>query len=228
MEIAELVLKYIEALVWPAVTVGLVWGLRNHIRDAFGRMTRLETPAGAIEFETQARHVLSQAEEVAMADPPGPYTPGVPAQGPQPWSPYPAPAGVPTPERVEEGLGPSASEEAPPPAQPQPSPTQQGSPPGGPWAPPPYAQTDAVEAAPLWREQLQEARALVDTSPVGAIITAWNALQSVPNGVLPPHTAGLVDQLRLLRDKAMHQPETVTPAAARAYLQAAQMIEKSR
>ncbi|WP_063735237.1 hypothetical protein [Streptomyces sp. RTd22] len=235
MEIAELVLKYIEALVWPAVTVGLVWGLRNHIRDAFGRMTRLETPAGAIEFETQARQVLSQAEEVAIADSPGPYAPGVPAQAPQPWSPYPAPGGAaPTPDRVEEGLGPSARDEAPPPAaQPQPAQPPQGAPPGGPWAPPPYTQPDTVEAAaPPWREQLREARALVDASPVGAIMTAWSALQSVPKGALPPHTAGLLDQLRLLRNKAMHQPETVTPAAARTYiescLQAAQLVEKSR
>ncbi|QLH22051.1 hypothetical protein [Streptomyces sp. Rer75] len=246
MEIAELVLKYIEALVWPAVTVGLAWGLRNHIREAFARMTRLETPAGAIEFETQAREVLSQAEEAAIADSPGPYAPGVPAQRPQPWAPYPAPGGAPTPERVEEGLGPSAPEEAPPPAQPpsQPQPSQappsptpqtpQGStpPPAGPWAPPPYAQSDVVEAPPLWREQLREARTLVDTSPVGAIVTAWSALQSVPTADLPPHTARLLDQLRLLRNKAMHQPETVTPAAARTYIESclhiAQLVEKSR
>ncbi|RNG21238.1 hypothetical protein [Streptomyces botrytidirepellens] len=235
MEIAELVLKYIEALVWPAVTVGLVWGLRNHIRDAFARMTRLETPAGAIEFETQARQVLSQAEEAAIADSPGPYAPGVPTQRPQPWAPYPAP------EPVEEGLGPSAREETPPPAQPQPSQApqapqapQESSPPtAGPWAPPPYAQTNAVEAAPpLWREQLREARTLADASPVGAIITAWSALQSVPKGVVPPHTAELLDQLRSLRNLAMHRPDAVTPEAARSFIEScllvAQRVQQSR
>ncbi|MGF0176703.1 hypothetical protein ACQF36_41495 [Streptomyces sp. Marseille-Q5077] len=67
MEVAELVLKYIEALAWPLVTVGLVWGLRNHIQGAFTRMTRLETPAGAIEFASDAHEVRTEAEELAAA-----------------------------------------------------------------------------------------------------------------------------------------------------------------
>ncbi|MFC9701031.1 hypothetical protein ACFTWD_10100 [Streptomyces sp. NPDC056943] len=64
MEIAELVLKYLETLVWPAVTVGLVWSLRSHIGSAFGRMTRLETPAGAIEFAEEARAARLEAEQL--------------------------------------------------------------------------------------------------------------------------------------------------------------------
>ncbi|MCX5362891.1 hypothetical protein OG864_29775 [Streptomyces sp. NBC_00124] len=65
MEVAELVLKYVEALVWPMVTVGVVWGLRDHIQGAITRMTRLETPAGSVEFTTDAREVRSDAEELA-------------------------------------------------------------------------------------------------------------------------------------------------------------------
>ncbi|MFF0001306.1 hypothetical protein [Streptomyces avermitilis] len=67
MEVAELVLKYVQTLVWPLVTVGLVWGLRGHIQGAFTRMTRLETPAGAIEFAFEAREVRAEAEVLAAA-----------------------------------------------------------------------------------------------------------------------------------------------------------------
>ncbi|TBO59883.1 hypothetical protein EYS09_09700 [Streptomyces kasugaensis] len=66
MEVAELVLKYIQALAWPAVTVGVAWALRSHIQQAFARMTRLETPAGSIEFATDAREMRREAEELAQ------------------------------------------------------------------------------------------------------------------------------------------------------------------
>ncbi|MFD7618205.1 hypothetical protein [Streptomyces sp. NPDC059802] len=65
METAELVLEYVKTLVWPMVTLTLVWGLRTHIQYAFTRMTRLETPAGAIEFEADAREVRQNAEELS-------------------------------------------------------------------------------------------------------------------------------------------------------------------
>ncbi|MFD7500645.1 hypothetical protein [Streptomyces sp. NPDC059850] len=227
MEIAELVLKYIEALVWPAVTVGLVWGLRSHLREAFARMSRLETPAGAIEFETQARDVLNQAEAATIAPPP-PVTPTPP---PYPWPPTPSPAGEAPPayDAVQEGLGPSPRETptpTPPTAQPQPQPqgpqipTQQAPPPSvGPWASPPYTpQADAPEPPP-WREQLSEARTMVDASPVGAIVAAWNALLSAPQGVLPPDIVDVLNRLRTLRNQAVHHADTVTPAAARDYIE---------
>ncbi|AEM82683.1 hypothetical protein Strvi_2986 [Streptomyces violaceusniger Tu 4113] len=44
--------------------------LRVQLRAAFTRMTRVETPAGAIEFAAEARDVLNQAEDVATADQP--------------------------------------------------------------------------------------------------------------------------------------------------------------
>ncbi|MFI0780626.1 hypothetical protein [Streptomyces sp. NPDC021212] len=214
MEIAELVLKYIETLVWPAVTVGLVWGLRGHIREAFTRMTRLETPAGAIEFETQAREVLSLAEEVVIADAPVPFAQGVPTPRPQPWPPYPAPAGEPAPERAEEDLAPPAGEEAPPPQAPQ-GPAPQ---PAGAWSPPSYAQPAPTEA-PYWREQLSEARTMADASPVGAVVTAWNALLSMMHDGLPPDMVDVVNRLRTLRNQAVHQAHTVTPTAARSFIE---------
>ncbi|MER7721091.1 hypothetical protein ABTX99_29875 [Streptomyces flaveolus] len=84
MAVAELILKYVEALVWPLVTVGLVWILRGHIRAAFARMTRLETPAGAIEFASDARDTRNEAEELAASSgaevPTGPTTEDEPSR----------------------------------------------------------------------------------------------------------------------------------------------------
>lgn len=62
MEIAELVLKYVEALVWPLVVVVLAWSFRRHLKRAFDRMTRLETPAGAIEFAEEAARTFEEVE----------------------------------------------------------------------------------------------------------------------------------------------------------------------
>ncbi|WP_329219228.1 hypothetical protein [Streptomyces microflavus] len=67
MEIAELVLKYVEVLVWPVATVALVWGLRFPIKRAIARLSRLETPAGTLEFAEEARDVREDAEEIPMA-----------------------------------------------------------------------------------------------------------------------------------------------------------------
>ncbi|MFD3936155.1 hypothetical protein ACFWSF_04775 [Streptomyces sp. NPDC058611] len=67
MEIAELVLKYVQALVWPGVTVGCVWVLRHQLSQAIRRMSRVETPAGSIEFAAAARDALDEAEELTGA-----------------------------------------------------------------------------------------------------------------------------------------------------------------
>ncbi|WP_071339471.1 hypothetical protein [Streptomyces albidoflavus] len=73
MAIAELVLKYLDTLVWPVVTVVLVWMLRAQIRQAFGRLTRLETPAGTLEFEAGARAVRDEADALrTLAGDPAP------------------------------------------------------------------------------------------------------------------------------------------------------------
>lgn len=64
VEIAELVLKFVQALVWPAATVTLVLGLRAPISKAIGRLSRLETMAGTAEFAEEARDVRDEAEEI--------------------------------------------------------------------------------------------------------------------------------------------------------------------
>ncbi|UYM24321.1 hypothetical protein NQP46_15460 [Streptomyces albus] len=73
MAIAELVLKYLDTLVWPVVTLVLVWMLRAQVRQAFGRLTRWETPAGTLEFEAEARAVRDEADDLrASAEGPAP------------------------------------------------------------------------------------------------------------------------------------------------------------
>lgn len=78
MAIAELVLKYLDTLVWPVVTVVLVWMLRAQIRQAFGRLTRLETPAGTLEFEAEARAVRDEADDLRAPVVEGPADEGFP------------------------------------------------------------------------------------------------------------------------------------------------------
>lgn len=82
MAIAELVLKYLDTLVWPVVTVVLVWMLRAQIRQAFGRLTRLETPAGTLEFEAEARAVRDEADDLRAPVVEGPADEGVPLPDP--------------------------------------------------------------------------------------------------------------------------------------------------
>ncbi|MFD8257720.1 hypothetical protein ACFV19_01980 [Streptomyces griseoluteus] len=67
MAVAELVLKYVEALVWPMVTLVLAWACRHHLKRAFARMTRLETPAGAIDFAEEARRTYDDTREQASS-----------------------------------------------------------------------------------------------------------------------------------------------------------------
>ncbi|MFE0348638.1 hypothetical protein [Streptomyces griseoluteus] len=67
MAVAELVLKYVEALVWPVVTLVLAWACRHHLKRAFARMTRLETPAGAIDFAEEARRTYDDTREQASS-----------------------------------------------------------------------------------------------------------------------------------------------------------------
>ncbi|MFJ9295264.1 hypothetical protein [Streptomyces asoensis] len=78
MAVAELVLKYVEALVWPVVTLVLAWACRHHLKRAFDRMTRLETPAGAIDFAEEARRTYDDTREQASSSPP--RVPGQPSR----------------------------------------------------------------------------------------------------------------------------------------------------
>ncbi|MET9914278.1 hypothetical protein ABZZ74_47560 [Streptomyces sp. NPDC006476] len=187
MEVAELVLKYVQAVVWPLVTVVLAWTLRNHI--PLRRMTRLETPAGSIEFATDAREIRSEAEELA-AD------------------------------------------------------TEPESPTGG----------GTAEDQTSQFGVFQEAWNMADVSPIGALVTAWLLLESLskrelakrgalpeprgaarlllPNQIiealdhlgLSPRGVSVFHDLRQLRNRAMHGDVTVTPVAARDYVESARFV----
>lgn len=351
VEVAELVLKYVQALVWPVVTLGLVWGLRSQLRAALTRMTRVETPAGAIEFAAEAREVLDQAQEAADAVPPAERFAGTPDgfgyPGPSfPWTPVPetlgagpvpprydpaAPAPA-VPQQAEDGSEPpvptgaavrdgwerqipegSGSQQPVPVPVPadgasvedveeaeaevgdggegavpgregaaSPGTSPEGMPqPAGPgedqgrdyrlapplppeWQPQapaygqfqPYGQPPAYPAPEyagryrqLWQEELREARAMIDVSPVAAVVSAWNALDRlcldvvadvsvVPDGAGRPAVAGVVlaaaglsrsalgvyDRLRLLRDRAVHGAGDVTTGAARDFVDSCRAV----
>ncbi|RZE89166.1 hypothetical protein [Streptomyces sp. SCA2-2] len=64
MEIAELVLKYIQALSWPIVVLVLIWCLRRHLAGAIARLSRVDTPAGSLEFTYDAQATQEVAAEL--------------------------------------------------------------------------------------------------------------------------------------------------------------------
>lgn len=71
MEIAELVLKYIQALSWPIVVLVLIWCLRRHLAGAIARLSRVDTPAGSLEFANAAmaaREISEELESSALSD----------------------------------------------------------------------------------------------------------------------------------------------------------------
>ncbi|MDO0928202.1 hypothetical protein QQY24_23320 [Streptomyces sp. TG1A-8] len=245
MRIAELVLKYVQALAWPCVTLVLVWFLRAHVRAAFDRMTRVETPVGAIEFAAAARDVLRQAEsaadDAALA---GPAQWPVPQPVPAPQHPQhgtdgrlPAPAGVPGPAGTGSHPAPGGA----------PSP-QPGTAYGGSQqvpAPPPAGSTRSPggSLARARRTRLREARDAVDAAPAGAVATAWDALHTLctdrittagfpaPSSPVEfgarltslgasPHVVTVVDRLRRLNADALREPAAVTPSAARDFVDA--------
>ncbi|MDQ0993907.1 hypothetical protein [Streptomyces sp. V3I7] len=240
MQIAELVLKYVQALVWPVVTVALVWFQRDHLRAAFARMTRVETPAGAIEFAAEARDVLNQAEWSADAGllPVPPYQPQAqqPAEEdvdePVYGSPPPlADQGAAVPRGGTEPTATGPGYGIPPPVQPPaPVPTVVG------------AATDGGRQPGSWRHELQNARDMVDTSPAGAVVTAWDALDALCSEVLSlrnpfmgtsrpaetetalvsmglsPSAVAVYGRLRQLRNRAVHGAQDVTPRAARDFV----------
>lgn len=69
VEVAKLVLEYLKVVIWPVTVIGLMWFLRAHLREAFGRLTRVETPLGAADFEADARHLRERADELVLPGP---------------------------------------------------------------------------------------------------------------------------------------------------------------
>ncbi|GAA0929574.1 hypothetical protein GCM10009549_52530 [Streptomyces thermoalcalitolerans] len=169
---------------------------------------------GALEFQNEARRVRDRAEAVVDDE----RASTVPASLPAPRS-VPHPAPWPDPQPLSE---PETQE-----------------PPG-----------DAVRRRlPLLREGIGQPDEVVDHSPAGAIVSAWNALQIFAEEILtrypwvqprrpvsgrvPPgelvrmlQRAGLhqewvdvMDDLRRLRNAAVHGTAAVTPQAARDFIQ---------
>jgi hypothetical protein len=166
VKIAELVLQYVRALVWPVVTLALVWFLRAQLRAAVARMTRVETPAGAIEFAVEARDVLNQAARAARA-------------GQLSGDGVPVPEPVPVPGQSQQPRGGGANSPwAPPPSPSSPPPASYGGPPA------PQGRGRGGGPPPTWRQELRNARDMADASPVGAVTTAWNALYALCADVL--------------------------------------------
>ncbi|WP_147993955.1 hypothetical protein [Streptomyces sp. uw30] len=191
MEVAELVLKYVEALAWPLVTVGLVWGLRNHIQGAFTRMTRVETPAGAIEFATDAREVREDAEELA----------GTPETAEQ--------AGT---HQTEQESRFGVFQEA--------------------WDMAEASPIGALISAWLVLESISD-QALAKLG--GMPQSVWNVPRQPPASKiiealttfgLSPRAVSVFHDLRQLRNRAMHGVDTVTPAAARDFVETARYVAR--
>ncbi|MEW2351461.1 hypothetical protein AB0904_27810 [Streptomyces sp. NPDC006684] len=81
MKVAELILKYVQALTWPFVVAALAWHWRRQLASAIGRLSRIETPAGSVEFAQGVLAAREAADEVAeeSAAQPVPETgPGLP------------------------------------------------------------------------------------------------------------------------------------------------------
>jgi hypothetical protein len=219
VEVAELVLKYIQALVWPVVTLTLLWLWRHRVGEAIGRLSRVETPVGALEFQNEARRVRDRAESVAEEE----MVPTGPELEPQP---EPEPLHEPEPE-------------------PRPDPEPLREPEPEPQGPPGEAVRRRLET--LW-SGIDQPDDVIDRSPTGAIVSAWNALQTFAEEILtlypriqprrpgpgrvPPgelvrmlQMAGLdqdvvdvLNDLRRLRNTTVHGTAVVTPQAARDFI----------
>ncbi|GGY77203.1 hypothetical protein GCM10010342_76170 [Streptomyces anulatus] len=269
VEIAELVLKFVQVLVWPAATVTLVLGLRAPISKAIGRLSRLETMAGTAEFAEEARDVRDEAEEITATQginenngEEGPVDNGPePEPRPDPDSqPQPDPEPRSDPEPLPE---PRSDPEPPPDLEPQPRPE------------PRSEQTVADRmlnqhcSTPEWRragtlrsaeaewlalrapmDAFSEPLEIAAVSPSGAVLTAWARLEKVclgsrslhgstPRGGTstlmrqrlraagaPSEIFDIYDRLRRLRNRAAHDPDTVTSEAAVDFISSCRTIAR--
>lgn len=239
VKVAELVLEYLKAVAWPVTTIGLVWFLRAHLREAFGRLTRLETPLGAVDFEVEARHLRERADELVSSEP-GPE----PGPEPDPWAGGWGPEPEPEPWDVGArggGWGGGGVPEPEPESEPEPEPGPEPEPRGG-----SLLRADAW-ARDVWASKLDEADALASTSPVAAIIIAWEAVKGLVEEVLPeswtgpsharrrnlvnemvragmsPVSVTMLRELHRLRDRAVHG-EPVSMQGARDFVSAARSL----
>ncbi|MGF0164339.1 hypothetical protein ACQRET_09925 [Streptomyces koyangensis] len=239
MAIAELVLKYLDTLVWPVVTVVLVWMLRAQIRQAFRRLTRLETPAGTLEFEAEARAVRDEADDLRVpGGEPGRTLPGSDRTGPGGW-----------PQDEDEEAPPDEHDVPPDPAE---EPYER--PRGGGWGGDGTGGPGSLLPCRRDPDPFQEALELAADSPVRAVATAWQGLvvcavevlgaRGHPLGPqpyahsseqirawlaglgLPVEAQGVHVRLQALWNQAFQHPEAVTPAAARDYVRSCRTLAR--
>lgn len=240
MAIAELVLEYLDALVWPVVTVVLVWMVRAQIQQAFGRLTRLETPAGTLEFAAESRAVRDQADDLRV--------PGVELG-----------RTLPVPARADAVDGRFPVGEEPPPEEdevpPDPEERPYEWPRGGRWGGAPGGVDNPARSGPLpprGRDPFQDALELAADSPVRAVAAAWERLVECAVEVLatrghplgpqpyahsseqirgwlaglglPVEAQGVHRRLQALWNQAFQHPEAVTPAAAGDYVRSCRSL----
>ncbi|MEU6245157.1 hypothetical protein [Streptomyces sp. NPDC047024] len=238
MDVAELVLKYIQVLIWPSVTLALFWAWRERVGEAIGRLSRVETPAGALEFQNEVRRVRDRAEAAAgESAPTGAVFGGPPPAG---W-PTPA-AGSSSRPGTAGGTGPGPGAGAGVGATTEPRSSEES----------PF---EAVRRRlPLLWSAIDQPDDVIDHSPTGAIVSAWNAVQTFAEEILilypavrlqrplgqrvPPddlvrmlHMAGLnqswadvLNDLHRLRDTTVHGSAPVTPQAARDFVQGCKSV----
>jgi hypothetical protein len=72
VEIAKIVLAYVEVLTWPVMAVILVYLLRAHLAGLIRRLSLISTPAGDLEFAADVNQVHSAAVEAVGGSIAGP------------------------------------------------------------------------------------------------------------------------------------------------------------
>jgi CheY-like chemotaxis protein len=77
VEIAELVLAYIKALIWPTVVLAVVLRFRGQIGELISRARAVDTVIGSVEFAEQARDLLAEAQQESGAPTPASSPRGV-------------------------------------------------------------------------------------------------------------------------------------------------------
>ncbi|MEU0048616.1 hypothetical protein [Streptomyces sp. NPDC006309] len=66
MDIARLVLDYLKVIIWPAVTVVIVYGFRSQLKDLIRRVRMLSAPGVDAEFSNEVIAASADAEVAVL------------------------------------------------------------------------------------------------------------------------------------------------------------------
>ncbi|MGW3458377.1 hypothetical protein ACWDE9_01890 [Streptomyces olivaceoviridis] len=197
----KLVLEYIKTLVWPTTTLALGFVFRKQLSGLFGKIDSLETPIGAITFQRQVEAVAQEAAEIE---------------------------------------GEIAAEVSEPSRQADPA-MEDSSDSGEGIRSIPEMRPDRYE-----REMANLLR-LAESDPTAAVLGAWRELESALTDVIPPssirHTPGVMIRraelqgvlpnnlarvafdLKVLRDRVVHEGDvSLTREGAASYIAATQSV----